>query len=159
MRLKYGIGYEGEDDSEEEFDLWTQLEKEKEVGARKNILKETFARESTGYSYKGTPEPILMAEEVIPDFEIFAEYVNRVKKADVAEVPIDASMEELIVAEEEPKEELATSEVKTTDDQDGELDLEVYVQIPSWIFFMMTMMFSLLFYLKLMTYFILRSMQ
>ena len=49
-----------------------------------------------------------MAGEVIPGFEIFVEYVNGVKKADVIEVSMDASMEELIVAEEKPKEEVAT---------------------------------------------------
>ena len=66
-----------------------------------------------------------MVGEVISGFEIFAEYVNRVKKADVNEVLAD--VEELIVAEEEPKENVATPEVKTTNDQDGELDLEAYV--------------------------------
>ena len=66
-----------------------------------------------------------MAGEVIPGFEIFAKYVNRVKKSNITEVLVD--VEELIVTEEEPKEEIATPKVKTTDDQDGELDLEVYV--------------------------------
>ena len=28
LRLKHGIEYDGKDDSEEEFDLWTQFEKE-----------------------------------------------------------------------------------------------------------------------------------
>ena len=36
-------------------------------------------------------------------------------------------VEERIVAEEEAKEDIATLEVKTTDDQDEELDLEAYV--------------------------------
>ena len=60
---------------------------------------------------------------MIPRFEIFTEYVNGLKKADV----VDASMEELIVAEEEPKEDIATPKVKIIDDQDEELDLEAYV--------------------------------
>ena len=57
-----------------------------------------------------------MAGEIISGFEIFADYVNGVKKADVTE--IFTGVEELIVAEEEPKEDVTTSEVKTTDDQD-----------------------------------------
>ena len=76
LRLKHGIGYDGEDDSEEEFNLWTQLEKEEEFGARKKTLKETFAREGTGCSYRGTPELVLVAGEVILGFEIFTEYLN-----------------------------------------------------------------------------------
>ena len=55
-----------------------------------------------------------MAGEVIVWFEIFANYVNVVKKVDVTEIP--AYMEELIVAEEEHNEDVATLEVKTADD-------------------------------------------
>ena len=51
--------------------------------------------------------------------------MNGVKKVDDTEVPLD--MEELITAEEGPKEDVATPEAKTTDDQDGELDFEAYV--------------------------------
>ena len=36
-------------------------------------------------------------------------------------------MEELIVAEEEPEEDVAIPEVKTNNDQNEELDLEAYV--------------------------------
>ena len=53
-----------------------------------------------------------MAGEVIPGFEIFAEYVDKVKKANIVEASVD--VKELIVAEEEPKEEVATPDVKTT---------------------------------------------
>ena len=66
-----------------------------------------------------------MAGEIIPGFDIFADYVNGAKKADVTKIP--TGVEELIVAEEEPKENIATPKVKTTDDQDEELDLEAYV--------------------------------
>lgn len=44
-----------------------------------------------------------MVEEVILRFEIFAKYVNGVKRADTADVPV----EELIVVAEEPKEDVA----------------------------------------------------
>ena len=127
LRLKHGIGYEGEDDSEEELDIWGQLEKEEKVEAKKKTLKETFVRERTGCSYKGTPEPILMAGEVIPGFEKFTNYVNGVKKANVTEVFADASVEELIVTEEEPKEDTVTPKVKATDGQNEKLDLEAYI--------------------------------
>ena len=126
MKLKHEIGYDGGDDSEEEIDIWGQLEKEEEVEVKKKTLKETFAREGIGCSYKGAPELILMAGEVIPGFEIFVEYMNGVKKDDVTEVPVD--VKELIVAEEEPKEDVATLEVKTTNDQDEELDLEAFIR-------------------------------
>ena len=48
--------------------------------------------------------------------------MNGVKEADDTKVPMD--VKELIVAEEEPKEEVATPEVKTTNDQNEELDFE-----------------------------------
>ena len=66
-----------------------------------------------------------MAGEVILGFEIFADFVNKVKRTDEAEIP--TYVEELIVAEEKSKEDVATPEVKTTDDQNEELDLEAYV--------------------------------
>ena len=86
----------------------------RKIEAKKKTLKKTFAREGTTYPYKRTPELILMAGEVIPGFEIFADYVNRVKQAVAIEVP--GVVEELIVDEEEPKEDVATPEEKTVDD-------------------------------------------
>ena len=78
-RLKHGIGYGKEDGSDTELDIWDQLDKESKVEAKKGTLKTTFFREGTKYPYQGTPEPILMAREVIPGFEIFADHVNRGK--------------------------------------------------------------------------------
>ena len=78
-RLKHEIGYGKEDGSDIELDIWDQLEKEEKIEAKKGTLKETFAREGTTCPYKGTPEPILMAGEVILRFDIFADYVNGAK--------------------------------------------------------------------------------
>ena len=88
-------------------------------------MKITFFREGTKYPYQGIPEPILMAGEVLPGFKIFADHVNRGKRAIADEAPV--IVEELIVAEKEPEEDIAIPEVKTTDDQDEELDLEAYI--------------------------------
>ena len=93
--------------------------------AKKGTLKETFVREGTGCLYMGTPEPILMAGEVIPGFEIFADYVNGAKQAEAVKVLVD--VEELILAEEEPEENTATSDVKAAGDQNEEPDLETYI--------------------------------
>ena len=79
-RLKHGIGYGEEDGSDTELDIWDQLDKEAKIEAKKGTLKITFFREGTKYPYQGTPEPILMAGEVIPGFEIFADYVNKGKR-------------------------------------------------------------------------------
>ena len=65
-RLKHGIRYGKEDGSDAELDIWDQLNKEEKIEAKKGTLEETFAREGTPYPYKGTPEPFLMAGEVIP---------------------------------------------------------------------------------------------
>ena len=119
------MGYDREEDSEGEFDIWDRIEKEEEIESKKKTLWETFTREGTSCSYKGTPEPILVAGEVIPGFEIFTEYVNGVEKEDVIKFPTD--LEELIVVEEEPKEDTTTPKVKSIDDQNEELDLEAYV--------------------------------
>ena len=124
-RLKHGIGYSEEDSSETELDIWDQLDKKAKIEAKKGTLKITFFREGTKYPYQGTPEPILMAGEVIPGFEIFADHVDRGKQTVADEAPV--IVEELIVAEEEPKEDVAIPEVKATEDQDEELDLEAYV--------------------------------
>ena len=83
----------------------------------------TFFREGTKYPYQGTPEPILMAGEVIPGFEIFAEHLNRAEKDVVVGAPVD--IEELIVAEEEPEGETATPDEKTTGNQSKESDFEL----------------------------------
>ena len=93
--------------------------------AKKGTLKITFFREGTKYPYQGTPEPILMAGEVIPGFKIFADYMNKGKQVVADETPV--IVEELIVAEEEPKEVVAIPESKATNDQDEEPDLEAYV--------------------------------
>ena len=53
-RLKHGIGYGEEDGSNAELDIWGQLDKEERDEAKKKTLKETFAREGTGYAYQGT---------------------------------------------------------------------------------------------------------
>ena len=107
------------------MDIWDQLNKEAKIEAKKGTLKTTFFREGTKYPYQGTPKPILMAREVSPRFEIFIDYMDKGKRAITDEAPV--IVEELIVAEEEPKEDVAIPEVKATDDQDEELDLEAYV--------------------------------
>ena len=111
--------------SDTELDIWDQLDKEAKIEAKKGTLKITFFREGTKYPYQGTPEPILMAGEVIPGFEIFADYVDRGKRTVADEAPV--VVEELIMAEEEPKEDVAIPKVKATEDQDEELDLEAYI--------------------------------
>ena len=63
-----------------------------------------------------------MVGEVIPGFEIFADYVNKGKQAVADETPV--IVEELVVAEEEPEEVVAIPESKATNDQDEEPDLE-----------------------------------
>ena len=89
LRLKYGIEYGEEDGSDTELDIWGQLDREAEIEAKKKTLEMTFFREGTKYPYQGTPEPILMAGEVIPGFEIFAEHLNMVKKDAVIGAPAD----------------------------------------------------------------------
>ena len=98
-----------------------------------------------------------MAGEVIPGFEIFAEYVDKVKKVDAIEAPVD--VEELIMAEEEPTEDVTTPEVKTTNDREEELDLEVYVLNSIMDIFYDDYDVSFTTFLRLMICFILRSMQ
>ena len=51
--------------------------------------------------------------------------MNRGKRAIADEAPV--IVEDLIVAEEEPKENVTIPEVKATEDQDEELDLKAYV--------------------------------
>ena len=78
--------------------------------------------EGIGYQYKGTPEPLMLARKLVPKFEIFANYVNRVKEAVIKE----AIVEELALPLES-KEDIAPVKLKDAAGQEEELDFKTYV--------------------------------
>ena len=72
---------------------------------RKKTLWETFVEEGTNYPYTGKPEPLLIADKLVPWFEIFAEEVNGIREPIVKEEVV----EELVLSEE-PKEVIPAAE-------------------------------------------------
>ena len=55
--------------------------------------------EGANYPYTGKPEPLLIADKLIPGFEIFNEEVNGIREPVVKEVVVEE-----IVLSEEPEE-------------------------------------------------------
>ena len=57
---KFGIGYQ-------------PLRRARRRSNRQKSLWETFVKEGTNYPYAGKPEPLMIADKLVPSFEIFAE--------------------------------------------------------------------------------------
>ena len=53
-------------------------------------------REGTNYPYAGKPEPLMIADKLVPGFEIFAEEMSEIREPTVKE----AVVEELVLSEE-----------------------------------------------------------
>ena len=104
--LKYGLGYQ-------------KIKKSKAKGKKKKAMWGTFIEEGANYPYTGNPEPLMIAEKLVPDFEIFVEQVKEIKEPTI-EKPI---VEELIQTPK-PKEDIPAVEQKVTVDQQKEHDFE-----------------------------------
>ena len=78
--------------------------------------------ESANYPYTGKSEPLLIADKLVPGFEIFIDEVNGIRKPVVKEVVL----EELVLSEE-PKEVIPAAEQKKADDQEEECDFASFV--------------------------------
>ena len=61
--------------------------------------------ESTNYPYISKPEPLLVADKLVPGFEIFTEEVNGIREPVVKETVV----EELVLSEE-PEEIIPAAE-------------------------------------------------
>ena len=69
-------------------------------------------KEGTNYPYAGKPEPLMIADKLVPGFEIFAEEMNGVR----GPIAKEAVIEELVLSKE-PEEVTPTPERKEADDQ------------------------------------------
>ena len=79
-------------------------------------------KEGFNYPYAGKLEPLLIADKLVPGFEIFAEEMNEIRRPAVRE----AVIEELVLSEE-PEEVIPASEQKEADDQEGEWDFASFI--------------------------------
>ena len=84
---KYGLGYQKP----------RKLRRSK-AKAKKKTLRQTFVEEGANYPYTGKPEQLMIAEKLVPGFEIFDEEVNGTK-----EPIIEEHVVEELVQVEEPK--------------------------------------------------------
>ena len=89
---------------------------------KKKALWETFVEEGANYPYTGKPESLLIADKLVPEFEIFTEEVNEIRESVVEE----AVVEELMLSEE-PEEVIPAAEQKKADDQEEECDFTSFV--------------------------------
>ena len=72
---------------------------------KKKSLWETFVEEGTNYPYTGKPEPLMIADMLIPRFEIFAAEMNR-----VSQPIVKREIVEELVLNEGPEEAIPTAE-------------------------------------------------
>ena len=79
-------------------------------------------KEGANYPYTGKPEPLMIADKLVPGFEIFAEEMNEVR----GPIAKEAVIEELVLSEE-PEEVIRALERKEADDQEGECDFTSFV--------------------------------
>ena len=89
---------------------------------RKKSLWETFVEEGANYPYAGQPEPLLIADKLIPGFEIFAAEMNGVNQSVVKEEIVEE-----LVLNEGPEEAIPTEEQKDADDQKKECDFADFI--------------------------------
>ena len=80
---KFGIGYQ-------------PSRRARRRSNRHKTLWETFVEEGTNYPYAGKPEPLMIADKLVPSFEIFAEEMNEVR----GPIAKEAVIEELVLSEE-----------------------------------------------------------
>ena len=73
-----------------------KVRRAKRKSKKKKALWETFVEEGANYPYTGKPEPLLIADKLVPRFEIFTEEVNGIRETVVEE----AVVEELVLSEE-----------------------------------------------------------
>ena len=78
--------------------------------------------EGANYPYTGKPEPLLIADKLIPGFEIFAEKVNGIREPIVKEAVVEEP-----VLSEEPEEVIPAVEQKKANDQEDECDFASFV--------------------------------
>ena len=78
--LKHELGYQ-------------KTGKSKTKVRKKKALWDTFMEEDANYSYHDNFEPLIIVDRLVLEFEIFAEYMNRIKESTVNE-PI---VEELVL--------------------------------------------------------------
>ena len=78
--------------------------------------------EGTNYPYTDKPDPLLIADKLIPEFEIFAEEVNGIREPIVKE----AVVEELVPSEE-PEEAIPAVKQKKADDQEKECNFASFI--------------------------------
>ena len=76
----------------------------------------------TNYPYSGKPEPLLIADKLIPEFEIFAEEMDGVREPVVKETVVEE-----LVLNEEPEEVKPAPKQKEADDQEGECDFASFI--------------------------------
>ena len=79
-------------------------------------------KDGANYPYTGKLEPLLIADKLIPGFEIFAKEVNGIRETIIKE----AVVEELVL-NKEPEEVIPTEEQKKADDQEEECDFASFV--------------------------------
>ena len=120
--LKYGLDYQK-----------TGISKAK--ARKKKALWDTFVEKGANYPYHDNPEPLMIAEKLVPGFEIFVE-VNETKEP-IVEEPV---VEELVHAEE-PKEDIPIVELKNTVNQEKGVQLHIFVLNSILDVFMMKLIF------------------
>ena len=111
-KSKFGLGYQ----------RIGRLRRARRQSSRKKTLWETFMEEGTNYPYAGKPKPLMIADKLVPGFEIFIEEMNEIREPVVKE----AVIEELVLSEE-PEEVIPAPERKEADDQEGECDFASFV--------------------------------
>ena len=63
--------------------------KAKRKSKKKKALWETFMEKGANYPYTGKPESLLIADKLVPGFEIFAEEMNGIREPVVEEVVVE----------------------------------------------------------------------
>ena len=82
-KSKFGLGYQSS-------------RKARRRSNKQKTLWKTFVKEGTNYPYAGKPEPLMIADKLVPGFEIFAEEMSEIREPIVKE----AVIEELVLSEE-----------------------------------------------------------
>ena len=74
-RSRFGLGYQSS-------------RKARRRSNKQKTLWETFVREGTNYPYAGKPEPLMIADKLVPGFEIFAKEMSEIKEPTIKEAVI-----------------------------------------------------------------------
>ena len=96
--LKYGLGYQ-------------KTGKSKIKVGKKKALWDIFVEEGANYPYHDNPKPLMIADKLVSEFEIFIKYLNSIKESTIEE-PI---VEELVLTPE-PEVDMPAVEQKDTGD-------------------------------------------